>query len=138
MFTCDVNQTRVGTLSIVNNGTGNQILADTFGVGKIFNAATGRIIGEVNVVVPAVNFNALNSLIFSVSVSSFTRDAGNGFYSVDFFKTVSFPTTGPVFLNLPPGVTVNGDGIVDNHYTNPFAAAAGTQSALNQLLLLDD
>jgi hypothetical protein len=33
---------------------------------------------------------------------------------------VSFATSGPV-LNLPAGYTVSGSGVVDNHWTDPFA-----------------
>jgi hypothetical protein len=37
---------------------------------------------------------------------------------------VSFPTSGPV-LNVPPGYTVSGPNVVDNHWTDPFAPPSG-------------
>jgi hypothetical protein len=39
-------------------------------------------------------------------------------FSDDFNATFSWATDGPVF-DLPPGYTVNGAGIVDNHYSLP-------------------
>ena len=42
---------------------------------------------------------------------------------------------GPVF-NLPPGVTAYGDGIIDNHYFNPYAVPLpGTLPLLGSGLL---
>lgn len=41
--------------------------------------------------------------------------AGSSSFSADFGSTASWATTGPVF-NLPEGYTVNGFGIVDNHF----------------------
>lgn len=37
---------------------------------------------------------------------------------------VSFPTDGPVLNDIPAGYTVSGPSVVDNRWTDPFAAAA--------------
>jgi hypothetical protein len=52
--------------------------------------------------------------------ASATFDSNFGERSVQY--QVSFPASGPV-LNVPPGYTVSGPNVVDNHWTDPFAPA---------------
>jgi hypothetical protein len=78
------------------SGTGN---------GRSFTVPTGiRVLADMRM---ELKFNHLTSGF-----------AGTSTFSGNFGNTMSWATDGPVF-DLPPGYTVNGMGIVDNHYVVP-------------------
>ena len=114
--------TSIYSLTIQDVGSGASILENNFG-GNASSLTPGAFGGVLVASVPVV-WNAENFFAIHAEAEVFMRGGGGlalGDGSANFFDTFSFATEGPVFLDLPVGATVNGGGIVDNHYTNPFA-----------------
>ena len=107
-------------LIINDNGSGPVVTNDFNVFGLPFDPRDGRAAAKW---CPQFFINTNTPQTFSMNVDVYTFVGGyqaNGHAIASFADTFSLATTGPVF-NLPPGITAYGDGIIDNHYFNPFA-----------------
>jgi hypothetical protein len=110
----DANESSPTTFNQFNN----MVLVEQ-GNGFVVNAlgTTGPITVPVEVPFTAGLFL---KLFYNIGAGA---PAGAAGFSANFSHTFSFATSGPVF-NLPEGYTVDGFGIVDNHFAVPEPSAA--------------